>query len=171
MTEENPMKKIRLEKVTVNMGVGQSGDELKKAETIMERVTGMKPVETMSKTKNPTWDLREGIPIGAKVTLRGKKASEFLRNALGAKDKRIGAKSFDAHGGFGFGIREYIDLPGAKYDPKIGVRGMDVLVALERRGYRVKRRKICRNKIKKSHLVSKAEAIEFAKSELGIEVE
>lgn len=171
MQEENRMRAIRVEKVTINMGVGKPGEELKKAETMLERITGMKAVETVSKTKNPTWELREGIPIGAKVTLRGKKALEFLRNALSAKDKRLSPKNFDSGGNFGFGIKEYIDLPGTKYDPKIGIIGMDVLVALERRGYRVKRRKIGKHKIKKSHIVSKQDAIGFARREFGIEVE
>lgn len=167
---ENPMKQIKVEKVTINMGVGQAGEEMEKSKTLLERITKRKPVETVSKTKNPTWGLREGIPIGLKLTLRKQKAIEFLKIALQAKGKKLEGRNFDKRGNFAFGIREYIDIPTVKYDPKIGIRGMDVLVALERKGYRIKKRKIGKKKIGKKHLITKKEAIEFAKKEFDIEI-
>ncbi|MCH7902139.1 50S ribosomal protein L5 [archaeon] len=167
----NPMKEIRIEKVTVNMGVGEKGEELKKAETIMQQVTNAKPTLTKCKVKQPTWGLRPGLTIGAKVTLRGEKATTFLIDAFIAKDNRIKKKSFDKQGNFGFGIKEYIDLPKAKYDPKLGIRGMDVLVTLERPGYRIKRRKIEKRKIFHSHLIKQEEAIGFVKDKFGVEIE
>jgi len=170
MAEENGMKQIRIASVTINMGVGQSGDELKRAQTIMEKIAGVKSVQTKCKVKAPTWGLRPGLPIGCKVTLRKKKAEAFLKDALAAKGGSIGAKSFDNAGNFGFGIHEYIDMPGVKYDPKLGIRGFDVLVSLERRGYRVKRRKLLKAKVSGKHVVSKSDAVDFLKKKFNIEV-
>jgi len=170
MAEENKMKEIRIEKVTVNMGVGQSGDELKKAQQILEKITGAKTVQTICKVKQPLWDIRIGMPIGCKTTLRGKKAIDFLKNALAAKGNSLSGKSFDVLGNFGFGIKEYIDLPGTKYDPKLGIRGFDVLVSLERRGYRVKRRRM-EKQVGKNHLISKDDAVDFVKKNLGVEIQ
>lgn len=165
------MKGIRIQKVVVNMGVGEAGEELKKAQKIMEIITSEKPIQTKCKVKAPTWDIRPGLPIGLKVTLRKEKAKEFLNRALSAKEKRIFAKSFDKEGNFGFGIKEYIDMPGAKYDPKLGIRGFDVLVCLSKPGHRIKDRKIRSRKIPLQHRVSKDEAINFVKESFGVEVE
>ena len=99
------MRTIIVEKVTVNMGVGQAGDELKKSKTVIEAITGAKAVETKCKVKQPKWDIRPGLPIGVKVTLRKKKATDFLKRALNAKQSIIKKKSFDMQGNFGFGIK------------------------------------------------------------------
>jgi len=165
------MKTIQIEKVTLNMGAGQTGNELKKTTTILELVSNAKPTHTLCKIKQPTWGLRPGLTIGAKVTLRGKKAEEFLKDAFIAKDKTLRKKSFDKRGNFGFGIKEYIDLPKAKYDPKLGIKGLDVLVTLERPGYRIKRRKIGKCKPAQTHLITKEEAEEFIKEKFGVEIE
>jgi len=173
---ENPMRRIRLEKVVVNIGVGEPGERLEKAETILRRivkvVTGAdaKPVRTIAKKKIPKWGIRPGLAIGVKVTLRGDVAEKFLRAAFDAVGNRISEKSFDRQGNFSFGIREYIDLPGVKYDPSIGIFGMDVCVSLERPGYRVKRRKVRRAKVGKNHLIARDEAIAFVKEKFGVEV-
>ncbi len=168
--KEQPMRKISVEKVTVNMGVGQTGAELEKATKILSIITGVKPVLTKCKVKQPTWGIREGLTIGAKVTLRGELAERFLKDAFSAKDNVISSKSFDKNGNFGFGVREYIDLPKAKYDPELGIKGFDVLVTLERPGFRVKRRKLRKTKVGKSHKISKEESIEFVKQKFGVEV-
>ncbi|HZX34767.1 MAG TPA: 50S ribosomal protein L5 [archaeon] len=170
MMMENPMRNIRIEKVTVNMGVGQTGDELKKASAILQTVTGAKPVLTKCKVKQPAWGLRLGLTIGAKVTLRGEKAEKFLREAFTAKGNKLKGKSFDRRGNFGFGIKEHIDLPKIKYDPVLGIRGMDVLVTLERPGYRVKKRKLEKVSPAKSHIIRSDEAIDFVKQRFGVEV-
>jgi len=167
---QNKMQTVRVEKITINIGVGQAGEELKKAEEILRKITNAKPVQTICKIKQPTWGIREGLPIGVKVTIRGKKALDFLKNAFNAKDKQLKASSFDNLGNFGFGIKEYIDLPGAKYDPKLGMKGFDILVTLEKPGYRVKKRKNQKKKIGRKHLLTKNEAIEFVKQEFGVEV-
>ncbi|MDZ4256392.1 MAG: 50S ribosomal protein L5, partial [archaeon] len=149
MKTDNPMRGIRIEKVTVNMGVGETGEPLKKAGEILHKITGMKVVQTKSKVKIPAWGIREGLPIGVKTTLRKKTAEAFLKNALVAKENTLTKRNFDKNGNLGFGIREYIDLPGIKYDPKMGIRGFDVLVTLERKGYRIKRRALRPGKVGK----------------------
>ncbi|MFH1696912.1 MAG: 50S ribosomal protein L5 [Candidatus Diapherotrites archaeon] len=165
------MRDIGVEKVTVNMGVGQAGEELEKAATIMQRITDAKPMKTQCKIKQPTWGIREGLHIGLKVTLRKKAAEDFLKRALSAKDNTIKEKNFDNAGNFGFGIKEYIDMPEARYDPKLGIRGFDVLVTLARPGYRLRRRKIGRMKLPSGHRISRGEAVEFVKGKFGVEIQ
>jgi len=168
--QENKMKEVLLEKVTVNMGVGQAGEELEKAAKIMEYITNAKPIRTVARIKQPTWGLREGLPIGVKVTLRGKAANEFLEKALLAKDKKLSKSVFDTRGNFGFGVKEHIDIPKVKYDPKMGIKGFDVLVTLKRRGYRIKRRKLAKCKISPKHMLTKNDAIQFMRNVYGVEV-
>jgi large subunit ribosomal protein L5 len=167
---QNPMQEIRIEKVVINMGVGEAGEELKKGQEIIEKITGRKAIQTKCKVKQPTWGIRPGLAIGVKVTLRKEKAIEFLKNALKAKENELKKKNFDSEGNFGFGIKEYIDLPGTKYDPKLGIKGFNVLVSLERKGYRVKRRKLKAKKIPRKKRVTKEEAIEFMQKEFGVKI-
>lgn len=169
--KENPMKQVLLDKVTVNLGVGQPGDELEKATKIIEIITGTKVVKTKCKVRQPTWGLRPGLNIGIKATLRGEKAREFLEKALTAKDKTLNKKCFDRRGNFGFGIKEHIDMPNVRYDPKLGIVGFDVLVTLKRRGYRVKRRKIGKAKVGNNQVLSANDAIKFVQGEYGVVVE
>jgi len=158
------MREILLDKVVVNMGVGNDAEELKRAQQIIETVTGKKSVRTTTQLRIPTWELRPGLEIGVKVTLRGKSAREFLERVLVAKDKQLKSKNFDQRGNFGFGIKEHIDIPGTKYDPKLGIKGFDILVSLKRRGYRVSKRKIRPAKLGKKHIITKQEAIDFVKT-------
>lgn len=164
------MREIRIAKVTVNVGVGESGEKLAKAESIVEMLTGQKPVRTIAKKTIQPFGIRKKQPIGVKVTMCGKNKYEFLKKAFDAVEYRIKAKSFDAHGNFSFGIKEHIDFPGVKYDPNIGIFGMDVCVELERPGYRVKRRKIKNTKIGKKHRITREEAMEYIKSKFGVEI-
>ncbi len=165
------MRQIRVEKLTVNMGVGQSGDEMKRAQKIIETITNSKAVQTKCKVKQPKWEIRPGLPIGLKVVLRRDDAVEFLKRTLDAKDNTLSKKNFDLQGNFGFGIHEYIDMPGIKYDPSLGIRGFDVLVTLARPGYRIKMRKQKRKKVGKNHIVRKEAAIEFMQKHFGVRVE
>jgi large subunit ribosomal protein L5 len=160
---------IRVEKVTVNIGVGQPGDPLDKAERLLQTLTGQKPLRTLSRSRIPTWGIRPKQQIGVKVTLRGDKAVEFLKRAIAAKGA-VGEKSFDDEGNFAFGIAEYIDIPGVKYDPEVGIYGMDVCVTLEKTGYRVKKRKRQKRKIPAHARLKKEEAVAWARDQLGIKV-
>jgi len=168
---ENPMRKIRIEKVTVNMGVGEGGDKLAEAEKLLEKITGQKPIRTFAKVTNQTFGIRKGVPIGCKVTLRRAKAEEFLKKAFEAVENRVKNGNFDKEGNLSFGIDEHIDIPGMKYDPKVGIFGMDVCVTMERPGYRVKRRKIQKKKIPQNHRVTKEESMAFFENKFNIKVE
>ena len=165
------MQGIRIEKVTVNIGVGSPGERLDFAKELLSKLSGKKPVETTAKKRNPVWKLRVGLPIGTKVTLRGKGAEEFLGKALTAKKKTLNSTNFDKTGNFSFGVAEYIDFPGAKYDPRIGMFGFDISVSLTRPGKRVQYRRIRPSKVGKRQRISKDNAIEFAKSKLSIKIE
>ena len=166
----NSMKEIRIEKITVNMGVGEPGDQLEKSQMVLDKITNHKSIQTMAKIKQPKWGLRPGLPIGVKTTLRGKKAVEFLTKALQAKENELKIKNFDERGNIGFGIKEHIDIPGEKYDPVLGIKGFDVLITLERPGYRIKRRKINKRKLGKTHIITRDEAIEFMKTKFSVDI-
>lgn len=168
---ENKMREILIEKVTVNIGVGAPGDKLDQAKSLLERLTNGTPVETHARRRDPVFKLRKGLPIGAKVTLRGPSAKTFLDKALNAKRRQLKSSNFDKQGNFAFGIHEYIDFPGAKYDPGIPMFGFDICVSLTRKGGRVAIRKLRSAKIGKHHRVTTDEAIDFAKSALSVKLE
>jgi len=167
--EQNPMREIRIEKVTLNIGCGSDREKLERAQKLMEKLTGRKVVITKTR-KRTTFGMARNRPIGVKVTLRGKEAEEFLKKVFEAVGNQIKASQFDEFGNFSIGIKEYIDIPGTKYDPSIGLLGMDVCVTLERPGYRVKKRKLKKSKIGKKHIVTKEEAIEWLKQKFGVNV-
>lgn len=158
---ENPMKKIKIGKVVVNISVGQSGQPLSNAMQILESVSGQKPNQRAAKNSIRPWGIRKGEPMACAVTLRGEKADEFLHKAFTAVRHQLNPRSFDKDGNFAFGIKEHIDIPGTRYDPQMGIIGMDVAVALERAGYRVSRRKRARSKVGTSHRITPEEAREF----------
>ncbi|MFA7622197.1 MAG: hypothetical protein WCX76_00365 [Candidatus Methanomethylophilaceae archaeon] len=105
-----------------------------------------------------------------KVTLRGEKAEDFLRKALKIREGRIQTYSFDKEGNMSFGVPDYTDFPGMKYDPEIGIFGMDVNVVLRRPGARIARRAILRRRIPSKHRLDRDEAIQFMKDRFDIEV-
>jgi len=137
----NPLRGLRVVKAVVNVGVGESGEPLTKAQRVLQMVTGQKPVATRSHSTNRDFGIRKGQAIGAKVTLRGPTAVDFLGRAFDARDKQLDAESIDRNGNFSFGIADYTDFAGMKYDPAIGIHGMDIAVELGRAGYRVRDRK------------------------------
>jgi large subunit ribosomal protein L5 len=169
--EAHPMRKPRIAKVTINIGVGESGERLTKAETMLERLVGQKPIRRRAKQTNKDFGIRRGEPIAVKVTLRGEKAEEMLKRLFAAVDNKLKASNFDEHGNFCFGIDEHINIPGVEYDPEIGIFGMDVCVTLERPGFRVAKRKRQRKKIPNRHKLTKEEGIVFAMEEFKVTVE
>ena len=160
----------KIEKVTVNIGVGEAGERLKKAETVLQSITGHKPIETLSNTTNKDWAIRKQMPIGCKVTLRGKDAHEFLRDALNTRENKMADYSFDEQGNLSFGIPYHTLVKSQKYDPNIGIFGMDISITMERPGYRVKKRRIARRKIPHRHKVVKEETIKFFSETFNVEV-
>lgn len=166
----NVMREVLIDKVTLNIGVGEAGEKVNKAAKILELISGQKPVKTVSNKRIPTWGIRPGLAIGTKVTVRGSRAVELLKKLFEAVENKLHEYSFDDNGNFSFGIRSYIDVPGMKYDPEIGVYGLDVAVTLKRRGYRVKVRKRKRSKVGSRQRVKKSDAIRFVKEKFGVEV-
>ena len=168
--EKKIIFKPKVAKVTINIGVGEAGEKLGKAETVLQNITKHKPVQTLSKTTNKDWGIREKMPIGCKVTLRGEEAKEFLLKALKTRNNKMADYSFDEQGNLSFGIPDHTMLKDQKYDPNIGIFGMDICITIERAGYRVKRRRINRGHIPQKHLVSKQEAMKFFSEEFNVEV-
>jgi large subunit ribosomal protein L5 len=166
---ENMMKEILLEKVTLNIGAGESGPKLEKSKAILEKISGGKAVITSTKRRS-TFGVAKGKPIGVKVTIRGKGAEDLLRRLIQGRDNKLKPSFFDSTGSFSFGVAEYINIPGIKYDPDVGIMGLDVAVTLTRRGYRVKKRKMRPGKVGKSHKIKPEEAMEFIKSKFGAEL-
>jgi len=164
------MRDVRIGKVVVNIGVGEAGEKLSKAQKVLQMVTGQKPLQTIAHQSVRDWAVRQNQPIGAKVTLRGERATEFLRRALAVRNNRLPDYVFDAFGNFSFGIADYTDFEGMKYDPEIGVFGMDVSVSLERPGYRVKYRRVAPGHIARSHRVTRGEALDFVRQQWNVEV-
>ena len=166
----NAMRQLHVEKVVVNIGVGEAGERLVKAEKVLEMVTGHKPVETISKTVNRDLGIRVGMPLGCKVTLRGEDAEDFVKRALVIREMRVPEYSFDKEGNMSFGISDYTDFDGMKYDPEIGIFGMDVNVVLRRSGNRITQRSLLRRRIPKHHRVDREEAIQFMKDKFEVQV-
>jgi large subunit ribosomal protein L5 len=167
---ENVMTIPRVEKVTVHMSVGESGKKLSNAEMIMSKITGQKPVRTFAKRTLPGFGIKKGEPIGCKVTLRAEKAEKFLKTAFGIAGNSLDATRFDDNGNFAFGIEEHTDFPGMEYDPEIGIYGMDVIVSVEKPGYRIKRRRIQQQKIPSGHKLTREDSIAYVSKNYGVEV-
>ncbi len=165
----NQMQEIIIDKVVVNIGVGQTGDRLNKAVKVLEMLTDRKPALTSAKKSVRDFNIRPGLTIGAKVTLRRDEAEVFLKKAFYAKDFKIAAYSFDKQGNAYFGIPDYTDFEGLKYDPDIGIFGMDVAVVFKRRGgYRNARRLRQKKPLPVSIRVSKEEAVKFLDEKFGV---
>jgi large subunit ribosomal protein L5 len=141
MTEKfgykNRMQVPRIEKIVLNMGVGEATQDKKKVTSAaeeMELIAGQKPVITKARKSIAQFKLREGMPIGAKVTLRRERMYEFLDRMVTIAMPRIrdfrglNPKSFDGRGNYAFGIKEQIIFPEINYDRIEKVRGMDIIV-------------------------------------------
>jgi large subunit ribosomal protein L5 len=165
---KNPMKKPFLEKLVLNIGVGSSGEELEKAVTVLEQITGRKAVKTISKVNVKEFNLRIGRPIGCKITIRGKEAERLLKRLLIVNNNKILQKSFDNFGNFAFGIDEHIKIPQTEYEASIGLWGLDICGRITRPGMSVKYRRKGRTKIPKHHYVSRAESQYFLKQNFGV---
>jgi large subunit ribosomal protein L5 len=167
--KENPMRKIKIDKITLNFGAGTNQNLLDKGIKLIKMISGKDPIKTVSNKRIPTWGLRPGLPVGCKITLRGAEAERVLAEVLKGKDGQLQEKYFDKQGNFSFGLKEYIDVPTFKYDPDIGILGFEIAVTLVRPGYRVIRRKILKSSISKRHRVSKEDAIKFMKDKFEVE--
>ncbi len=167
----NSMKSIRVEKVTLNIGAGKDQAKLEKGVVLLNAIANATPVKTVTSKRIQEWGLRPGLPIGCKLTLRKDKAIKILPRLLEAVDNILRERQFDNNGNVAFGIHEYIEIPSVKYDPKIGIMGLEVCVTLERPGYRIKRRRLLQRKVPARHRISKQEAMEFMSKNFSAKVE
>ncbi len=157
---QSVMKKISLDKVVLNMGVGKSGDPIEVAKKALKQISGKKSCPRDAKATQRDWGVRKGEPIGVAVTVRGKDA----------KGNQVKGSSFDNFGNYSFGITEHIDIPDVKYDPKIGILGLGVSIVLTRPGYNIRFRSKHKASVGKAHTISKKEAQDFLVKEFGVEV-
>jgi large subunit ribosomal protein L5 len=133
----NPMQVPRIEKITINMGVGEAVSDKKLIENAvgdLTKITGQKPLLCKSRKSIASFKLREGLAIGAKVTLRGARMYEFLDRLISIAMPRIrdfrgvSVRAFDGRGNYNFGVKEQIIFPEIQYDQVDKVRGMDITI-------------------------------------------
>ncbi len=134
---KNPMQIPQLEKIVVNIGVGEATTNAKAidaASADLAAITGQKPIVCKARRSLAAWKIREGMPLGCKVTLRGEKMYEFLDRVINialprVRDFRgISDKSFDGRGNYAFGVKEQLIFPEVDYDQIDKLRGMDIIV-------------------------------------------
>jgi len=165
---DNPMRRIEVEKVVVNMGVGESGEKLAKAEKLLDGLVGQKSIKRTARMTIPLFGVKKREPIGCKVTLRGTRARDFLKRCFQIENK-LYKSQFDSFGNFSFGIAEHTDF-GIRYDPNVGIFGMDICVALKRPGYRIQDRKIQKRKVPMRHRINREDVFAFLQKEFGVEL-
>ena len=167
---ESPMKKISLEKVVLNMGLGKSGDVITTAQKALEQISGKKPSTRNAKAAYRDWGVRKGEPIGVAVTVRGEDGIALLKRLLEAKGNTVNGRSFDNFGNFSFGINEHIDIPGVKYDPQVGILGLGISITLTRPGYGIRTRSKHKASVGKNHVIKSQEAKDYLAKEFGVTV-
>ncbi|MFW6286129.1 MAG: 50S ribosomal protein L5 [Nanoarchaeota archaeon] len=166
----NKMKEVLLDKLTVNMCVGNDKIGMQKAEKLIKKITGKTPTKNTAKRRLAAWQIRVGLPIGYKVTLRGNEAKNFLKWILESKGKNFKGSSIDRNGNFSIGFSEYLDLNGMKYDADIGILGFEVMVTFARPGYRIKKRLMRPNKVPQRHRISKDEVLDYMIDNFGVSI-
>ncbi len=166
----NKMKEIIIEKVTLHVGAGKDQKVLEKGIKLLKNITGITPVKTITNKRLQAWGLRPGLPVGCKLTLRGEEAEKLIPRLLYAKDNILSEESFDDHGNISFGLPEYMDIKDAKYDPDIGMMGLQASITLTRAGFRIKNRKIRPTKVSSKHQIKQEEAMNFMKERYSLKI-
>lgn len=167
---ESQMKKISVAKVVLNMGVGKSGEPIERAKLALQQISGQQPSPRFAKATQRDWGVHKGEPIGVAVTLRKEPAIQLIKRLFAAKGNQIKGSSFDDFGNVSFGIREHIDIPGVKYDPQVGILGLDISISLTRPGFSIRVRSKHKASVGRTHKITSDEAKEFLSREFGIQV-
>jgi len=167
---ENVMRTVKLDKMTLNCGAGTDQSKLERSIKLLEIIGEGKTVKTYSKKRIPAFNLRQGLAIGCKITLRKEKAERILKKLLEAIGNKLSQKQITP-GSFAFGIKEYIEIPGIGFRRDIGILGLDVCVSLKRAGKRIGEKKIKKGKIPKKQAITKSETAKFIKEKFNTIIE
>ena len=166
MAKENVMREIKLEKVILN--IGGVGEKLEKGEILLKTITEKKPVKVKAVKRIPTWNVRPGLEVGIKVTLRGEDALNMVKKLLPAIDNTLKEKQIQ-NNCFSFGIHEYIEIPGIEYIREVGIMGFEVTVVFSRAGKSVETKKVKRGKSRRL-TVTREEIENFLVSKFKTEI-
>lgn len=161
------MNQFKMEKVVLN--IGGTGEKLDKGVILLEKLTNKKPVKVKATKRIPSWQVRPGLEVGTKVTLRGKSAEEILKKLLPGVDNTLKEKQVQDNF-FSFGIHEYIEIPGVDYIREVGILGFEITVVFMRAGKHVELKKMKCSKRPKRIKVKKEEIINYLENKYGTKI-
>lgn len=165
-SKKNVMREIQLDRVVLN--IGGVGEKLDKGVILLEAVSGKKAIKVKAVKRIPTWNVRPGLEVGTKITLRGKDALNMIKKLLPAIDNTLKEKQIQKNC-FSFGIHEYIEIPGIEYIREVGIMGFEVTVVFSRAGKAVERKKVKRGKSRRLS-VSREEIEDYLVSNFKTEI-
>ena len=169
-TGANPVQtKIELNKIVINVGCGGDISKIERAQDMIKKLVGGKSIITKATGASKTFQVKKGSPMGVKITLRGEKATNFLKLFFTAFET-IKMSSFDKQGNLSCGTSEYFRMKDVKYDPRLGTMGFECMISLKKPGHRIKLRRRAPSKVGKKQMVSKEEAIAFVQKEFGVKI-